>query len=129
LTKLFFYMRSRFVDLADQSCLCVLVSRLCLLFTAIVLAVSPWTEYHCNWDRFLRGGPDLEFSVLAVALILCLVLLLSLRGSQRLFAYLASLRGLLSLPSSLPGVSRPVCSQQVATTSPGCTFHTLPLQI
>ena len=113
----------------DQVRLCVLASRLCLIFTAIVLAVSPWTEYHCDWDRFLQGGPDLEFSLLAVALVLCLVLLLLQRGSQVLFAYLASLCGLFSLSASLPVIARTVCRQQAGIPSPGCATQIFPLQI
>ena len=36
----------------------------------------PWTEYFCSFDRFLRGGPDLELGLLALASVVCMVLVL-----------------------------------------------------
>lgn len=37
----------------------------------------PVTEYLWTFDKFLRGGQDCEFGLLALAAILCLVLVLS----------------------------------------------------
>src|ERR1700722_16928695 len=51
--------------------------RLLLLFTALLLAVMPWTEYYWHFDRFLRGGQDCEFGILFIATIFSLALVLS----------------------------------------------------
>ena len=37
----------------------------------------PVTEYLWTFDKFLRGGQDCEFGLLALAAVLCLVLVLS----------------------------------------------------
>ncbi len=49
---------------------------LIILFTAILIFVMPWTEYFCELDRFLRGGQDCEFGLLALLTIFSLVLVL-----------------------------------------------------
>ena len=67
----------------------------------------PWTEHFCNIDRFLRGGQDVEFSLLAFAVVLSLVLLLSQRHRQ-------GMTELLSLLYLLPSIVRP--AQPVAAT-------------
>ena len=36
--------------------------------TALLIAVSPWTEYYWHFDNFLRGGQDFEFGLLATIL-------------------------------------------------------------
>jgi hypothetical protein len=51
--------------------------RLLLLFTGLLLAVMPWTEYYWHFDRFLRGGEDFEFAILFVVSILSLAIVLS----------------------------------------------------
>jgi hypothetical protein len=51
--------------------------RLLLLFTGLLLAVMPMTEYYWHFDRFLRGGEDLEFGILFVVTILSLAIVLS----------------------------------------------------
>jgi len=51
--------------------------RLLLLFTGLLLAVMPWTEYYWHFDRFLRGGEDFEFAILFVVTILSLAIVLS----------------------------------------------------
>jgi hypothetical protein len=54
-----------------------IAGRVLLLFTALLLAVMPWTEYYWHFDRFLRGGQDCEFGVLFIATIFSLALVLS----------------------------------------------------
>jgi hypothetical protein len=41
----------------------------------------PVTEYLCNWDKFLRGGPDVEFSLLA-GLLFGAIVVLSMNGTM-----------------------------------------------
>jgi hypothetical protein len=51
-----------------------------ILLTTLLLMVMPVTEHLCNWDRFLRGGPDVEFSVLAWLLFAAMIVL-SMHGT------------------------------------------------
>lgn len=56
------------------------LSRLLVLLTTLLLLVMPVTEHLCNWDHFLRGGPDVEFSLLA-ALLFAAMVVLSMSGA------------------------------------------------
>lgn len=71
--------------------LCTRISRVLLALTACLLLVMPWTEYFCNFDRFLRGGQDTELGLLAVLMVLCLMLVLFQSGRTLLAALLALL--------------------------------------
>ena len=51
-----------------------------VLLTTLLLMVMPVTEHLCNWDHFLRGGPDVEFSVLAWLLFAAMIVL-SMHGT------------------------------------------------
>jgi hypothetical protein len=57
------------------------LSRLLVLLTTLLLLVMPVTEHLCNWDHFLRGGPDVEFSLLAGLLFTAMVVL-SMNGTM-----------------------------------------------
>jgi hypothetical protein len=61
----------------------------------------PITEYLWTFDKFLRGGQDCEFGLLALAAIFCLVLLLSHQRREVLGL-------LLSLQRILSSLSKPV---------------------
>lgn len=112
-----------------------LAGRILLGLTACLILVMPWTEYFCSFDRFLRGGPDLELGLLAVASVVCLVLVLlhhakavlalSFSIYQRL-AYLVR-RFALRLPThpfgKLAAVSASCASER------GSTMRSLPMQI
>jgi hypothetical protein len=76
------------------------LSRLLVLLTTLLLLVMPLTEHLCNWDKFLRGGPDVEFSLLAWLLFAAMVVL-SMNGSM--------LR---------PAVMQPGMMQPIAAASP-----------
>jgi hypothetical protein len=69
--------------------------RLLILFTAILIFVMPWTEYFWQFDRFLRGGQDLELGLLALLTIFSLVLVL-LRQRRQNLALLLTVRRWLS---------------------------------
>ncbi len=56
------------------------LSRVLVLLTTLLLLVMPITEYLCNWDKFLRGGPDVEFSLLA-GLLFGAMVVLSMNGT------------------------------------------------
>jgi hypothetical protein len=57
------------------------LSRLLVLLTTLLLLVMPITEHLCNWDHFLRGGPDVEFSLLA-GLLFAAMVVLSMNGTM-----------------------------------------------
>ena len=57
------------------------LSRLLVLLTTLLLLVMPVTEHLCNWDRFLRGGPDVEFSLLS-GLLFAAMVVLSMNGTM-----------------------------------------------
>ncbi|HEV3150510.1 MAG TPA: hypothetical protein VGY94_06125 [Acidobacteriaceae bacterium] len=57
------------------------LSRLLVLLTTVLLLVMPITEHLCNWDKFLRGGPDVEFSLLA-GLLFAAMVVLSMNGTM-----------------------------------------------
>jgi hypothetical protein len=81
------------------------LSRVLVLLTTLLLLVMPITEYLCNWDKFLRGGPDVEFSLLAGLLFAAMVVL--------------SMNGTMLQPRMLrPSVMQPGIMQAVAVASP-----------
>jgi hypothetical protein len=57
------------------------LSRILVLLTTLLLLVMPVTEHLCNWDHFLRGGPDVEFSLLA-GLLFAAMVVLSMNGTM-----------------------------------------------
>jgi cytochrome bd-type quinol oxidase subunit 2 len=79
----------------ESSQACSVAGRVLLLLAAVLLAVTPWTEYFWHFDNFLHGGQDLELGLLSVVTVLCLVLLLVQHGKQRV-ASIASIPQLLS---------------------------------
>ena len=68
-----------------------LAGRALLALVSVLLVVMPWTEYFCNFDKFLRGGQDVELGLLCVLTVLCLVLVLFQHG-RNLVAFLISIR-------------------------------------
>jgi hypothetical protein len=42
----------------------------------MLVVLMPLTEYYWTFDKFLRGGQDLEFGLLSLAAVFCLVLVL-----------------------------------------------------
>jgi hypothetical protein len=74
---------------------CVLLGRVLIFLTALLIAVMPVTEYLWTFDKFLRGGQDCEFGLLALAAILCLVLVLS-HQRRAILTLVLSLRRVLS---------------------------------
>ncbi|MFL6303754.1 MAG: hypothetical protein ACJ72H_09440 [Candidatus Sulfotelmatobacter sp.] len=57
------------------------LGRLLVALTSLLLLVMPVTEHLCNWDHFLRGGPDVEFSLLA-GLLFAAIVVLSMNGTM-----------------------------------------------
>lgn len=63
------------------------ISSVLVLLTTMLVLIMPLTEHLSNWDQFLRGGTDVEFSVLAALLFAALVILaMNRRMAQPLLA-------------------------------------------
>ena len=112
-----------------------MVGRLLVGLTTLLLAVMPLTEHLWTWDKFLRGGPDVEFGLLGIASILCLVLVLSQHYKQVINLLLA-IRLLVSFALPLErgslGITRlGVISEfhRCRAYSPALGTYNLPLQI
>src|SRR5580692_3485941 len=72
------------------------VGRVLLGLTALLITVSPWTEYYWHFDNFLQGGQDFEFGLLSTIMVFCLVLVL-MQQSKRGLSFLFLLRRWLSV--------------------------------
>ena len=55
-----------------------------MFLTILLLAVMPLTERVLTFDNFCRGGQDFEFTLLAIAMTLGLLLLLSMQHKRSL---------------------------------------------
>ena len=51
--------------------------RAVLILTGLILLLMPLSEHTMSWDRFLRGGSDVEFGLLCLLLFIGLVLLIA----------------------------------------------------
>jgi hypothetical protein len=65
-----------------------LAARALVFLTLLLLAVMPFTEHFWTFDNFCYGGQDFEFGLLAIAMALGLVLLLSLHRKRGLLLVL-----------------------------------------
>jgi hypothetical protein len=54
--------------------------RAVLILTALLILLMPLTEHLYAWDRFLQGGPDVEFGILFLLLFAGLVLVMAYRA-------------------------------------------------
>jgi hypothetical protein len=68
-----------------------------LILTEVLILLMPLTEHFCKWDKFLRGGPDVEFGILSLLLFAGLVLLTAYREVSSPFLVLLAYR-LIALP-------------------------------
>jgi hypothetical protein len=75
----------------------LLACRAVLILTEMLILLMPFTEHFCSWDKFLRGGPDVEFGILSLLLFSGLVLLTSYRAVASPFLLLLAYR-LIALP-------------------------------
>jgi hypothetical protein len=91
-----------------------LLGRVLIMLTTLLLLAMPITEHLCNWDRFLRGGPDVEFSVLAWLLFAAMVVL-SMHG--------AMLRPLAMQPARIE-VATDADKMRSSCTATLCGLHT-----
>jgi len=78
--------------------------RAVLILTAVLILLMPLTEHFCKWDKFLRGGPDVEFGILSLLLFAGFVLLTAYRAVTSPFFVLLAYR-LIALPSRCLSIS------------------------
>jgi hypothetical protein len=69
-----------------SSQVCSVGGRVQILLSALLLAVTPWTEYLWHFDNFRHGGRDMEFGLLSLLTICCLVLALLQDSKQRVMS-------------------------------------------
>lgn len=109
--------------------------RLLILFTAILIFVMPWTEYFCQFDRFLRGGQDLELGLLALLTIFSLVLVLLKQRRQNVTLLLTIRRWLSPIfEDAEPRAVTKACSltarsDAVPLASRALSRYNLPIQV
>jgi hypothetical protein len=86
---------------------CLLACRAVLILTEVLILLMPLMEHFCRWDKFLQGGPDVEFGILCLLLFAGLVLLTAHRAVTSPFLVLLAYR-LIALPVrslSMPRIS------------------------
>jgi len=75
---------------------CTIGGRVLLLFSVLLVAVMPWTEYFYHFDKFPYAGQDFELGMLAVATVVGLILVLLQHGKDGVLFFLAMKRWLSS---------------------------------
>jgi hypothetical protein len=83
----------------------MLACRAVLILTEVLILLMPLTEHFCKWDKFMRGGPDVEFGLLSLLLFAGLVLLTAYREVTSPFLVLLAFR-LIALPLRCLSISR-----------------------
>lgn len=83
----------------------MLACRAVLILTEVLILLMPLTEHLFRWDKFLRGGPDVEFGILSLLLFAGLVLLTAYRAVTSPFLVLLAYR-LIALPSRCLSIFR-----------------------
>jgi hypothetical protein len=71
--------------------------RAVLILIEVLVLLMPLMEHLCRWDKFLQGGPDVEFGILCLLLFAGLVLLTAHRAVTSPFLVLLAYR-LIALP-------------------------------
>jgi hypothetical protein len=82
----------------------MLACRAILILTEMLILLMPLTEHFCKWDKFLQGGPDVEFGILSLLLFAGLVLLTAYRAVTTPFLVLLAYR-LIALPLRCVSIS------------------------
>jgi hypothetical protein len=121
------------IDAVSQAC--ALGGRLLILSTAVLIFVMPLTEYFWQFDRFLRGGQDLELGLLSLLTIFSLVLVLLQQRRQNV-VLLLTVRRWLSLifedadPRAVANASSLIAnSDAMPLSSRALCRYNLPIQV
>lgn len=114
---------------------CTLGGRVLILITALLLLVMPWTEYFWHFDNFLRGGQDLELTLLSIAAVFCLMLVLSNHRRQasefiaviRRWWLMVLPKGGMPLPGGFGGLI--TAFHAIPLPGPSMRMYTLPILV
>jgi hypothetical protein len=112
-----------FARVPDLFRLSLWLGRALLLGMLVVLAVSPWTECIWQWDRFPRGGSDMEMGVLACVAMISLALLVA-QQAKHMWTHWLSQR--MHVPGSLSR-PRPRSMAMFFARADGIHFATPPI--
>jgi hypothetical protein len=105
--------------------------RAVLILTAVLILLMPLTEHLYGWDKFLQGGPDVEFGILCLLLFAGLVLLMAHRAVTSPLPVLLAHR-IIALPLRclrISGLASFVVLQAQETPLNFSSFLRTPLQI
>jgi hypothetical protein len=114
---------------------CVPVGSILLLLTAILVMITPLTDYYWHFDKFLTGGQDFEFGLLSVMSICCLVIVLMKHGKTIVASILMLRQRLDPLPCSqasfMARQARIVLAvlQSEPRPDPVVAYYSLPIQV
>lgn len=113
---------------------CTIVGRILLWITALLVVVMPFTEYFCSFDRFLRGGDDAEFTLLAMLACFCLILAFFQQCTQGLNLILALRQWVVDVARHVVLAERQSSScsawlQNDPVPSPALGLFCLPIQV
>lgn len=114
---------------------CVPAGAILLLLTAILVVLTPLTDYYWHFDKFLTGGQDFEFGLLSIISICCLVIVLMKHGKSIVASILMLRQRLKPLPCSQASfmarqarIVRAVAESE-PRPDPVLSLYTLPIQV
>ncbi len=76
------YIRTLADAFTDTTHASTVIGRALIGLVAFLMTAMMWTERFLTWDRFLQGGQDLELSLVALVVFLCLIILLAQQSQQ-----------------------------------------------
>lgn len=95
------------------------MGRALISLIAFLMVAMMWTERFLTWDRFLQGGQDLELSLVALVVFLCLIILLAQKSQQAVALHLAVCR----LLSGIAGSARKLMASKHLSFIPKTAHH------
>lgn len=105
--------------------------RAVLILTALLILLMPLTEHLYGWDKFLQGGPDVEFGILCLLLFAGLVLVMAYRAVTSPLLVLLAHR-LIALPLRclrIPGPASFLFQMQCSLEPLAFSLSSTPLRI
>lgn len=110
-----------------SSQVCSVGGRVLILFTALLLAVTPWTEYLWHFDNFLHGGQDMELGLLSLVTVFCLVLVLLQDSKQRVRSMVVIRQWARLAPGSFRGLN--MALDAIPPHGPSLGTYNPPIQV
>ena len=110
-----------------SSQVCSVGGRVLILLTALLLAVTPWTEYVWHFDNFLHGGQDMELGLLSLVTVFCLVLVLLQDSKQRVRSMVVIRQWARLAPGSFRGLN--MALDAIPPHGPSLGTYNPPIQV